>query len=344
MKLSELASKLGLDLHGADCEIGNVADISSAGEGGLAFVYDPRYLERVRQSAASAFILRDEWRQETDKPVLISADPRLDFARAATILNPPLRRPSGIAPSAVVDDSVKVPASAAIGAGVVIESGVSLGEGVQIGAGSFIAKDVHIGDETVILPNVTIAHSCIIGRRCEINSGVVIGTDGFGYVRDGKAYLKVPQLGRVVIGDDVHIGANTTVDRGALNDTCIHDGAKLDNMIQIGHNVIIGENTVISAQSGVAGSTRIGKNCLIGGGVGIRDNIEVADNTVITGRTFVSSAIKEPGSYSSSVLVDTTANWKKNVMRFRQLDDMAKRLKKLERSLAELLGGNQKPS
>jgi len=343
MKLSELAGKLGLDLHGADCDIDNVADISSAGEGGLAFVYDPRYLDRLKGSSASAFILKDEWRQETDKPVLISADPRLDFARAATILNPPFRHSPGIAPSAIVDDSVRVPDSAAIGANVVIESGVSLGEGVQIGAGSVIGKDVRIGDDTVILANVTIAHSCVIGGRCEINSGVVIGTDGFGYVRDGKSYRKVPQLGRVVIGDDVHIGANTTIDRGALNDTCIHDGVKLDNMIQIGHNVIIGENTVISAQSGVAGSTRIGSNCLIGGSVGIRDNIEVADNTVITGRTFVSSAIRQSGSYSSSVLVDTTANWKKNVMRFKQLDDMAKRLKKLERALAEFIGGNQKP-
>ena len=205
MKLSELASKLGLDLHGEDCEIDNVADVSSAGEGGLAFVYDPRYLERLGDSAASAFILRDEWRRETDKPVLVSADPRLDFARAATILNPPVRKPPGIAPSAVIDDSVAVPASACIGPNVVIEAGVSLGEGVQIGAGSFIARDVCIGDDTVIFPNVTIAHSCVIGSKCEINSGVVMGTDGFGYVRDGKAYLKVPQLGRVVIGDDVHI-------------------------------------------------------------------------------------------------------------------------------------------
>ena len=165
MKLSELASKLGLNLHGADCDIDNVADISSAAEGGLAFVYDPRYLDRVKESSASAFILKQEWRQETDKPILISADPRLDFARAATILNPPIRKSPGIASSAVVDDSVRVPDSVAIGAGVVIESGVSLGEGVQIGAGSVIAKDVSIGDETVILANVTIAHSCVIGCR-----------------------------------------------------------------------------------------------------------------------------------------------------------------------------------
>ena len=335
MRLSELAVELGLDLHGEDCVIEGVADVTSATTGQLAFVYDPRYLEHISVSHASAFILKHDWRDETDKPVLISGNPRLDFARAASLLNPVVRKPAGIAASAAVDASVTVPGSVYIGPNVVIERGVSIGEDVQIGAGSVIAEDVRIGDGTTIFPNVTIAHTCTVGARCEINSGVVIGTDGFGYVRDKDAWLKVPQLGRVVIGDDVHIGANTTIDRGALNDTCIHDGVKLDNMIQIGHNAVIGEHTVISAQSGVAGSTRIGRNCLIGGGVGIRDNIEIADNTVITGRTFVSSTIREPGSYSSSVLVDTTANWKKNVMRFRQLDDMAKRLKKLEKALSE---------
>ena len=342
MKLSDLAAELELDLHGEDCEIGSVADISSATDGQLAFVYDPKYLEQIHDSGASAFILKFEWLQETDKPVLVSKNPRLDFARAATILNPPIHKAAGVAPSAVIDGTVTVPASAYIGPNVVIERGVSLGEDVQIGAGSVIAEGVSIGEGTIIQPNVTIAHSCQLGSFCEINAGVVIGTDGFGYVKDGDGYLKVPQLGRVVIGDDVHIGANTTIDRGALNDTCIHDGVKLDNMIQIGHNVIIGENTVISANSGVAGSTKIGSNCLIGGFVGIRDNIEVADNTVITGRTFVSSAIREPGSYSSSILLDTTSHWKKNVMRFKQLDDMAKRLKKVEKAISD--DDNKNPS
>lgn len=336
MKLSEIAQQLGLSLHGDDCDISNVADVSSAQAGQLAFVYDPKYLDKISDSAASAFILKPEWKDRCDRPVLESSNPRLDFARVALMLNPPEVPEQGIHETAIIAAGVSIPNNASIGPNVVIEQDVELGEGVVIGAGCFLGSRVSIGKGTRLHPRVTIAHDCTLGEHCEINAGVVIGTDGFGYVMHEGAYIKVPQIGSVVIGNHVEIGANTTVDRGALNNTEIHDGVKLDNMIQVAHNVIIGSNTIISAFTGIAGSTRIGKNCIIGGGVGIRDNIEVVDNVIITGRTFVSSSIREAGSYSSSVLVDTTSNWKKNVMRFRQLDDLAKRFKILEKRLLQI--------
>ena len=332
VKLSELAKKINCRLHGEDCLIDNVADLVLAEKGQLAFVYNAKYLEKIKSSKAAAIIIREEWLDKCNKPALISENPRRDFAKAAYLLNPSTRPDAGVSAAATVANDVDVPASVYIGPNAVVQPGVTLGECVQIGPGSVIDSDVHIGENTIIFPNVTIGHSSYIGNNCVINSGVVIGTDGFGYVRDGEAHLRVPQLGRVRIGNNVEIGANTTIDRGALLDTIIHDGVKLDNLVQIGHNVVIGKHTVISAFTGIAGSTKIGEYCTIGGGVGIRDNIDIADNVIITGRTFVSSSLKTSGSYSSSILVDTTKNWKKNVMRFKHLDDMAKRLKKLEQT------------
>ena len=338
IKLSQLAKHINSRMHGEDCLIENVADINHAEKGQLAFVHNPKYLDDVASSKASAIIIKQEWLNSCNKPALISDDPRLAFAKAATLLNPVTVSAAGISKTAIIADGVFVPASASIGHNVVIHAGVKLGENVQIGDGTVIAAAVTIGDNTVIYPNVSIGHKTQIGRDCTIFSGVVIGTDGFGYVKDGDGYLKVPQIGNVIIGNSVDIGANSTIDRGALLDTIIHNGVKLDNQIQVAHNVVIGEHTVISAYTGIAGSAKIGKHCLIGGGVGIRDNIEIADNVVITGRTFVSSSIKQAGSYSSSVLVDTTRNWKKNVLRFKYLDDMAKRIKTLEKIVEKTSG------
>lgn len=331
IKLSELAAQTGCRLHGDDCMIDNVADINHAKSGHLAFIYNPKYLDAIDTTAASAIILKEEWLEQCDRPALIAANPRLAFVKATRLLNPDRHNASGISKSAVIADDVTVPDTSYIGHHVVIHEGVTLGENVRIESGCVISFDVVIGDNTVLHPNVVIEHATVIGSNCTIYAGVAIGTDGFGYERDGDAYLKIPQIGNVIIGNDVDIGANATIDRGALLDTIIHDGVKLDNLVQVAHNVEIGKNTVISSFTGIAGSTKIGENCLIGGGVGIRDNIEIVSNVMITGRTFVSSSIKEAGSYSSSVLVDTTKNWKKNVMRFKRLDDWVKRIIKLEK-------------
>ncbi len=333
IKLSELAQKIDCRMFGDDCEIDNVADIDSAGQGQLAFIYNPKYLGKIKTTRASAIITREEWLDDCDVPALIADNPRLAFVKATRLLNPERGGASGISPHAIIDDDAQLARTASIAANVVISAGVKIGEGVQIGAGCVIERDVVIGDNTVIHPNVTIRFATQIGDECIIYPGVVIGADGFGYERDGDAYLKIPQLGNVRIGNNVEIGANATVDRGALHDTIINDGVKIDNLVQVGHNVEIGKHTVISAQSGVAGSTRVGEYCLIGGGVSIRDNIEVADNVMLTGRTLVSSAIKKSGSYSSGILVDDTRSWRKNALRFKHLDELAKRLIKLEKSI-----------
>ena len=335
LKLSEIAEQINCRLEGDDCIIENVADINQAGSGHLAFVYNPKYLRNLQTTKASAVIIKEEWLADCVTSVLVSDNPRLAFAKAAHLLNPVAIADAGVSASAVIAEGVKIPASVAIDHNSVIKQGVKFGENVQVGACSVIEDNVEIGENTLIYPNVTIGHDIKIGSHCIIYSGAVIGADGFGYVADGDVYVKVPQLGAVIIGDNVEIGANTTIDRGALLDTIIHDDVKLDNLIQIGHNVEIGRHTAVSAFTGISGSSKIGENCIIGGGVGVRDNIEITDNVIITGRTFVSSSLKESGSYSSSVLVDTTRNWKKNVMRFKRLDEMFKRLIKLEKLTGE---------
>ena len=330
-ELSEIAKQTGCRLEGEDCLIENVADINHAGSGDLSFVYNAKYLHDLQSTEASAVIINEAWLSECNRPALVTDNPKLAFARAARLLHPLLVASPGVSDTAVIAETADIAESVAVDHNAVIKQGVILGEGVQIGACSVIEKNVEIGENTLIYPNVTIGHGIKIGNNCIIYSGAVIGTDGFGYVADGDSYVKVPQLGSVLIGNNVEIGANTTIDRGALLDTVIHDDVKLDNLIQVAHNVEIGRHTAISAFTGISGSSKIGENCIIGGGVGFVDNIEVADNVMITGRTFVSSSLKEPGSYSSSVLVDTTRNWKKNVVRFKHLDEMAKRIKKLEK-------------
>jgi len=249
IKLSELAEKIDCRLHGENCVIDNVADIDSAEQGQLAFIYNPKYLSKIKTSNASAIITREEWLDECGVPVLIAENPRLAFVKATRLLNPERKNDSGISKSAVIADDAQVSETAYIGENVVIGSGARIGFGVQIGAGCVIENDVVIGDNTVIHPNVTIRFSTQIGDSCIISSGVVIGADGFGYERDGDSYLKIPQLGNVRIGNKVEIGANSTVDRGALHDTVIHDGVKIDNLVQIGHNVEIGKHTSLLNQA-----------------------------------------------------------------------------------------------
>lgn len=333
IKLSELAEKTGCRLHGEDCLIENVSDLDAAGEGDLAFIYNPKYLAKLDSTNASAIIIKEVWLEECKKPALIADNPRLAFVKAAQLLNPERRYQPGIAASAEVADDVEVPASAYIGPNVVIEAGVKLGDSVQIAANTVIGADVSIGADTVIHPNVSVGHGTKIGASCIIYSGTVIGSDGFGYEREGDHYLKVPQLGNVHIGDNVEIGANTAIDRGALRDTIINDGVKLDNLVQIAHNVEVGKHTVMSGHSGIAGSTKVGEYCVIGGGVGISDNIEVTDNVMILGRTMVVTSIDKPGTYASSMLTDEVKNWRKNALRFRHLNEMEKRLKALEKKL-----------
>ena len=339
VSLAELARLTSTNLSGdGDCQIETVADIASAGEGAIAFIADLKYKKYLATTGASALIVTPELAAECERPALVTANPRLVYARVANILFPPESYTSGISPQASVDPGARIADSASIAAGAVIEAGAVIGENTRIGAGAVIEHHAEIGGDSVIHANAVVGHHCRVGDRCILHACSVLGADGFGFVRDEQgANVKIPQAGRVVLGDDVEIGASTTIDRGALEDTVIGNGVKLDNQIQVAHSVQIGENTIISAATAIAGSTKIGKNCLIGGLTGIREHIEIADNVMITARTLVTHSITEPGSsWSSSTPMDATRNWRKNSARFRQLDKMARRMAALEKELETL--------
>jgi len=253
----------------------------------------------------------------------------------ANLLDTTPKSASGIHPSAVIADDVTIGEQVSIGANVVIESGVTLGDYVSIGAGCFIGINVSIGTNTQLWSNVSLYHNVTIGHHCLVQANTVIGSDGFGYAPVDEQYKwhKIPQLGSVVIGDHVEIGASTTIDRGALEDTIIKDGVILDNQIQIAHNVVIGENTAMAACSVIAGSTVIGKNCTIAGLVGINGHISVADNCVFTGMSLVTKNIREAGVYSSGMPVEQNSKWRKTNARVKRLDSLTKRVKVLEKLL-----------
>ena len=329
--LFELAERTGARLSGSgDVVIDKVADITDGKQGSIVFVSSPKYKKYLETTGAAAVIVNDAMLQHCDRPALITDNPRAVFARIALLLNPLPRVEPWISPDAVISEEAGVDPSARIEACVVIQQGVTVGPGSWISPGCVLEKDVRIGANTRLFANVTIGEGCIVGDNTILHSGVVIGADGFGFVWDHDAYLKVPQLGSVRIGDDVEIGANTTIDRGAIGDTVVENGVKLDNQIQLGHNDHIGEHTTVSGQTGIAGSVRIGKNCVVGGGVGIRDNVEIADNVILAGRSNVSKSITEPGMYAAVIPAVEAGIWRRLLGRIKQLDQLAQRIKALE--------------
>jgi UDP-3-O-[3-hydroxymyristoyl] glucosamine N-acyltransferase len=333
-KLSQLAQMIGCDMVGDDCEINQVAPVQSASVGAICFVGAAKFKKYLPNTQASAVIIPADMQDALSTPAIIAKHPRAAYAKIAGILYPPPVVIAGIHASARVSLQADISDSACVSANAVIEAGAVIGNNSFIGAGCYVGHDSVIGDNVRINANVSIYHQCKIGNDCIIHSGTVIGADGFGFEPDtDRSWIKIPQVGGVVIGKNVEIGACSTVDRGAMQDTVIEDGVKLDNHIQIAHNVRVGENTVMSNGVGVAGSTIIGKNCLIGGMTGIKDNIEIADNVMITAMSLVSKSLKEPGSYSSNTPIDDTPTWRKNSARFRQLDELAKRIIQLEKQI-----------
>lgn len=333
--LAEIADKLKVEYAGdGSCVIERVADIGKAESGSIAFVNSGKYEKYLKTTNAAAVIIREDMKEKCTVPCIITENPRLVYAKVAHLLYPPAVKLAKISSNAIIHNTVVLGENVDVEDGVVVKKETSIASDASIGAGSVIGENVVIGKGTIIYPNVTVLDKCEIGENCILHPGVVIGADGFGFVPEEEHYVKLPQIGRVLVGDDVEIGANTTIDRGAIEDTVIGNGVKLDNQIQIAHNVVIGEHTVISAATAIAGTTKIGKNCLIGGCVAIRDNIEISDNVVITGRTLVSRSLTKPGSYSSSTPIDDTDNWRKNSARFRTLDVLARRVKKLESILS----------
>jgi UDP-3-O-[3-hydroxymyristoyl] glucosamine N-acyltransferase len=274
-------------------------------------------------------------------PRIVTPNPYLYFARVSALLNPAPRPPAGVHPAAVVDDGAIVSADASIGPGVVIGRGASVGARTVIGANCVIGDDVSLGEDCLLHPNVTVNARCRVGDRVILHSGCVIGSDGFGFAPAGGHWEKIPQIGRVLIGDDVEVGACTTIDRGALEDTVIEEGVKLDNLIQVAHNVVIGAHTAIAACTGIAGSAKIGRHCMIGGAAMIFGHIEIADGTRISTNTLITKSLPKAGTYTSALPFSEHEVWQKNAVHMRNLDRLVSRVKELEKKLRELEGRNQ---
>jgi UDP-3-O-[3-hydroxymyristoyl] glucosamine N-acyltransferase len=317
----------------ADCIIESVAALTHATRGAITFLANPRYKNSLLDSAASAVLVRESERDQLPMHAIVVDNPHVAFAHVAAWLYADDDVTAGIHPDATIDPQSQIHPTASVAAQCVIEAGVVVGPGCRIGPGCVIGKGVTLADDTRLVANVTICHSCVIGRRVILHPGVVIGADGFGLANDNGRWVKVPQVGKVVLGDDVEVGANTTIDRGAIDDTVIGTGVKLDNLIQVGHNVHIGDHTAIAACTAVAGSTHIGKGCAIGGCVGIVGHLEITDNVTITGMSHVSQSIPEAGVYSSGTPLEKNAQWHRNFVRLKQLDDMSRRLKNLEKQM-----------
>ncbi len=337
MTLAELAQQLGIPFVGdASFVIEGVASFEGAHAHALCYVQDAGYLASARQSKCGAILLSAQHVEVMAAApctnFLLSDHPQLSFIKAAGILHPPKKR-TGIHPTAVVASSAQIASDAWIGAYSVVEEGALIGQGVQIASHCHIGERSRIGEGTQLHPRVTLLHDVHIGARCRILSGAVIGSEGFGLVHDGHGWVQVPHLGRVVIGDDVDIGANTTVDRGTLSDTLIMNGVKIDNLVQIAHNVVVGEHTAIAGCAGLAGSSVVGSNCMLAGGVGLAGHLKLADGVQVTGMSMVTKSITQAGVYSAGTPLDNNHRWRRNAARFKSLDHMARRLSRLERHL-----------
>ena len=317
LTLAELAERTGSTVEGdAATRVSHVATLKSAHAGAIAFLSNPKYRADVAASGASAFIVSQDNAALTAKPRLVSTNPYACFARVAALLDARVPQAPGVHVSAVVDATVRLGSGASVGANVVI------GAGAEIGAGALLH------------PNVTIYPGVKIGRNVIIHAGAVIGSDGFGFAPDDGRWVKIPQTGSVVIGDDVEIGAGTTIDRGALDDTIIEDGVKLDNQIQVGHNVRIGAHSALAGCAGIAGSAAIGRHCTIGGGAIILGHLSIADHVHVTAGSLVTKSITSAGTYGANLPATANREWLKNAAHLRHLDEMEARLRAVEAALA----------
>lgn len=336
--LAELAAILGAELQGdPTCNITGIATLRGAQKGQITFLDNVRYRKYLTETQASAVILAAANLTECQTNALILNNPYLGYAKVAALFERKPMSNHGIHPTAVIGEGCQVHPTASIGPLCSIGAGVSIAENATIGAGCVIGDRSCIGAHTRLWPRVTIYHDVQIGQQVIIHSGAVIGSDGFGFAQDKGIWQKVPQLGTVIIGNDVEIGANTTIDRGALENTVLHDGVKIDNLVQIGHNVSIGAHTAIAGCVGVAGSTKIGRHCAIGGAANVGGHISIADGVMLTGGTTTTQSIAEPGVYSSgTVLAQPAFAWKKTLIHLQQLDNLVHRVRDLEKSCVNM--------
>jgi UDP-3-O-[3-hydroxymyristoyl] glucosamine N-acyltransferase len=342
-RVSDLVERFGGQLEGdPDIEVTAIAPLERAGAHDISFLSNSKMRPLAAHSRAAALILSPADQEAVaatyDGARIVTSNPYAYFARTAQFLIPRPAPEPGIHPSAVVHPSARVDPAAHIGAQVTVEAGAVVRAGAVIDAGSYVGPEAVVGEGTHFFANVTFHARCVIGARGIVHSGAVIGGDGFGFAVENGVYIKIPQTGRVVIGDDVDIGCNTTVDRGALDDTVIEDGVKLDNQIQIGHNCHIGAHTAMAGCVGVAGSAVIGKHCTFGGAAMVNGHIEIVDNTNITAGTLVSNSIMEAGRYTGFYPIATNAEWEKSAALVRKLSTMRERLRALEKAVRTLGG------
>jgi UDP-3-O-[3-hydroxymyristoyl] glucosamine N-acyltransferase len=338
--LGDLARVTGGELHNGDPAslINAVATLQHAGEGDISFLANKGYRKFLRDTRASAVILAPAELDACPTAAIVLDNPYAGYAHAAALLAPARPDRQGIHPHACVDPGSRVDPDAWVGPHCYVETGAVIHAGVQLASGCHVGACSVIGAHSRLGANVVVCHDVSIGERVTIAPGAVIGSDGFGLAMDQGKWINVPQLGSVRIGNDVDIGANTTIDRGALEDTVLEDGVRLDNQIQVAHNVFIGAHTAIAGCVGISGSARIGRHCMIGGGAGIVGHLEITDNVVVTGMTMVTRSITEPGVYSSGVPAQDNETWNRNYARFRQLDKLARTVQRLERLLAKRNG------
>ena len=337
LSLGEIVRTLGGEVEGnAATRIEKIGTLEGADASSIAYLANARFVGGLHATRAGAVILATDQRNATQLPRIVCGNPHAYFARVTAMLHPAAVANAGIHPRATVDSSATLGNGISFGPNVVVGRDARIGEGVSIGANCYVGDGVTIGSGTRLWPGVVIYHGCRVGERVALHAGVVIGADGFGNAWDSDHWVKVPQIGRAIIGNDVEIGANTTVDRGAIDDTVIEDDVRLDNLIMIAHNVHVGAHTAIAACTGIAGSTRIGRNCRIGGAVGIAGHLTICDNVEIGGKTLITKSITAPGSYSGGYPFEESRAWRRNAIQIRHLDEMARHIKQLEKRLALL--------
>jgi UDP-3-O-[3-hydroxymyristoyl] glucosamine N-acyltransferase len=334
LALGELAGRVGGELRGdPECMIHSVASLQRARKGSISFLANRAYRKYLPVTRASAVILHAAFAQECPTATISVTDPYLAYARVAWLLVSPPGTRQGVHPGAAIGAGCEISPSAWVGPHCIIEDGVSIAARVQLAGGCFIGRGSRIGADCVFHPNVVVAHGVTVGQRVVLHPGVVIGSDGFGLADAHGRWLKVPQLGGVSIGSDVEIGAGSTIDRGALDDTILAEGVKLDNQVHIAHNVRIGAHTAIAACVGVSGSTSVGSHCRVGGGAGILGHLEITDHVVITAMTLVTKSITRPGVYSSGVPAQEHAVWNRNAARLRRLDKLIGKMRMIRQDM-----------
>jgi UDP-3-O-[3-hydroxymyristoyl] glucosamine N-acyltransferase len=338
-RLADIAARFGGQVVGdAETQIRQIGTLEKATAGEIAFLANAKYRHQLEGSGASAVILSGADADATQIPRIVCDNPYSYFAKLSAFLNPLPECVPGIHPSAVIGKGTKISPQAHIGPLVSVGDGAVIGAGTTVMAGCSIGEGATLGENTLLYPRVTVYHGCVIGNHVIAHSGAVIGADGFGMAWEDGRWLKIPQIGRVLIGDHVEIGANTTIDRGALDDTVIEEDVKLDNQIQVAHNVRIGAHTAIAGCVGIAGSAIIGKYCRIGGSAGILGHLSIADGVEISSFTLVSKSIREKGVYSGIYPFSDKETWLKSASHLRHLDDMFARIKQLEKEIESLKG------